>query len=137
MRKQAKAVYGWLNQQHIMQREEYRAAVDSLNLFFGAIVGVAFARIESMATADYTLLLVMTAVLIAAILTVANSRRRLYSAFGMLLMFAAYHYLFIYEEAVGAIPETLFPTLCVWGALMLLYEFSPRERDRAPTDPAD
>ena len=95
------------------QRSEYRASMDSLNLFFGAITGVAFSDLGSLPTEDYSALLVITALLVALILTFSNTRRRLMALLNLLLGLAGYWYLCIHEEAFGKLPQTVFPTLLV------------------------
>ncbi len=125
----AKAGWHILASLSTWQRGEYRASMDSLNLFFGAIIGVAFSGIEDMPLYDYGVLLFLTAVLVAAILTVSNTRRRLWALFNLGGGLLAYWVLGIRGEAFGPLPETVFPTLLVWAAMAVLFEFTPREKD--------
>lgn len=111
----------------VLQAEEYRASVQSLNIFFGAIIGVSFARIENMPMFEYASLLVITAAAVSIILIVSNTRRRIYSALNLLLMLAALWFMFAYEPIFEGIPDQLLPTLIVWAVMAILTEFTPRE----------
>lgn len=111
--------------------EEYRATMDSLNLFFGAIVGVVFAGLEGLPPRDFASLLVATSVVVSLILLAVHSRRRLVSLANLLLSLAGYWYLFYQDAVVGPLSPNLFITLATWAALAVIYEFSPRIEDPA------
>ena len=119
---------GTLRGTFVLQAEEYRASIQGLNLFFGAILGVGFVGAEEMAMGDYMALLAVTACAVMLILTVSFSRRRLYSVLQLAVMMAALWYIFVHAPFVVGIPNTLFPTLAVWSLLATVTEFTPREK---------
>ena len=121
---------GLLHTLGVMEHGEYRAALDALNLFFGAIIGVQFARVEGLSLADYALLLVLTASLVALILIVSNTRRRLWAFVQLALFFAAYSWIVLSEMLAGDIGARLVVTLGCWALAALVYEYSPRLPDR-------
>lgn len=119
----------------VLQAEEYRASVQALNLFFGAIIGVSFAGAVGLPLEDYSVLLFITAMIVTIILIVSNSRRRFYSFAQLGLVMLGAWYVFVREPFMDGIPATLFPTLAVWSLLAALTEFTPREkRDRGAGD---
>jgi hypothetical protein len=129
MKSGVKRLWSGLTWAFVLQREEYRASLQALNIFFGAIIGVAFGRIEQMPVLDYIMLLFLTAAIVSFILVVSNTRRRFYSAIALSLIMGASWFL-LYEKPIFAeTPRLLFPTLLVWSMMALLTEFSPRERE--------
>ena len=113
-----------------LQREEFQASINALNLFFGAIIGVNFSDMQDLPPKDYAVVLFLTASLIALILIVSNTRRRVWSAFQLLLALAGYYYLFRIDPMIEGISDNLMVTLGVWAACALIYEFgTPVEKD--------
>lgn len=112
-----------------LHEREHRASMDAFNLFFGAIVGVNFANQSAMAVKDYAILLFLTAALIALILIISNTSRRIWSAIQLIIVFGVYYLLTMVEKIVGEVDEKLVVTLAVWAAAALLFEFTPRDPD--------
>ncbi len=117
-----------------LQVEEYRASIQALNIFFGAIIGVSFGQIGEIAITDYMVLLMLTAVTVTVILIVSNTRRFLYSMLSLILVMGTFWYATYHDPVVPGIPRLLFPTLLVWSALALLTEFTPREKEEREKD---
>ncbi|MGB3722852.1 MAG: hypothetical protein WA979_08550 [Pacificimonas sp.] len=114
-----------------LQVEEYRASVQALNIFFGAIIGVSFGQIGDIDIPNYMLLLFVTSATVTVILIVSNTRRFVYSSLLLIAVLGSVWY-GIYRGAVFTdVPRLLFPTLLVWSAMALLTEFTPREKDAA------
>ena len=113
-----------------LQREELQASINALHLFFGAIIGVNFSDLQELPPKEYALVLFLTAFLIAMILIVSNTRRKIWSAFQLLITLAGYYYLFRVDPLIEGISDNLMVTLGVWAACALLYEFgTPVEKD--------
>ena len=113
-----------------LQREEFQASINALNLFFGAIIGVNFSDLQELPPKDYAIVLFLTASLIALILIVSNTRRGVWSAFQLVVALAGYFYLFRVDPLIEGISDNLMVTLGVWAACALLYEFgTPVEKD--------
>lgn len=135
MLERMKTGWRWLQSLGRMQREEYRATMNALNIFFGAIIGVNFASAEGLPLEDYVTLLLLTALTVTNILIVSNTRRRLWSTLNLGLFLIIFYLAFyageIFDE-FGDVPEKLLPTLVVWAGLAVMFEFSPREEDSRP-----
>ncbi|MEL6876560.1 MAG: hypothetical protein AAGL68_00490 [Pseudomonadota bacterium] len=117
-----------------LREDEHRASIDALNLFFGAIVGVNFASMTNLNAKDYATLLFITATLIALILVVSNTRRRIWSAIQLIGALALFAWLFLVEKVVEGVDQKLMVTLAVWSAAALLYEFTPRLKEPRAED---
>jgi len=108
---------------------EYRANLDGLNLFFGAVLGVVMASTDQLAARDFTVMLIITAGLVVALLYVSSGRYRLiYAAVAALLLLLLPRFLGRALNDPTGIPEHLQPTLLVWLGFIVIVEFAPRER---------
>ncbi|NIJ67113.1 hypothetical protein FHR20_004091 [Sphingomonas leidyi] len=111
-----------------MSHGEYRANLNGLGIFFGAVLGFVMASTETLGTRDYTLVLVGTASMVITILYVSSSKQRLayalLAAAGVALMPLALKILLTPE---AQLPVQLQPTLAVWLAMTVAIEFAPRE----------
>lgn len=113
-----------------MSLGEYKANLNGLGIFFGAVLGFVMASTENLGTKDYTVVLVGTASMVITILYVSSSRQRLgyaaLAAAGIALMPYATKMLL----TPGAkLPLQLQPTLAVWLAMTVAIEFAPRDRE--------
>jgi hypothetical protein len=112
-----------------MKPGEYRASVEGLNIFFGALLGVVMVGIENIPTEQYVVLLAFVAAVVMLILTISGSPRRLLYAVGIggLLAWLTWRG---GPTLIGIpVPAKLLPTLSVWVGATILVEFLPRERD--------
>ncbi len=130
--KSAKEIAKGLSDTGRLRESEYRASVDALNLFFGAIVGVNFAGLTDLSSADYAILLFITATLIGFILMVSKTTRRIWSAVQLTIFMAGYAWLGLVEKVIEGVDEKLVITLAVWTGAALLAEFTPRDPDPEP-----
>lgn len=121
-----------------MKEAEYHAALNGLNIVFGAILGVNVAGIETLDSLAYMTLLALVAAVVTAILYIPASPHRLWYAAalvtimgGMLLVRGGD------DLSFGSIPlpDKLVPTLIVWTAMVAFVEFAPRERATVTSDP--
>src|ERR1044072_3755153 len=111
-----------------MTEGEYRANLNGLGIFFGAVLGFVMAGTEPLAPRDFALTLFMFAAAVICIVYVSSSRQRLLYA----AITAVYIALLpaILHELLGKgaeIPRNLRPTLAVWLAITLFVEFLPRD----------
>ena len=116
---------------------EYRANIEGMNIFFGAVLGVVMATTDRLGTADFAVTLALTAGLVITLLYVSSSRHRLGYAVAAGVMIAGLPRFFqnFLSDPAG-VPPHLQPTLAVWLAFLLLVEFAPREREEPPAPPS-
>lgn len=110
---------------------EYRANLNGLNMFFGAVLGFVLAGTERLSSLQFGLVLFFLAGAVITILFISSSRNRV--AYAVL----ALAYAACFPEAVdmmlkgeGLVPGQIRPTLLVWTMMTILVEFWAR--DRAP-----
>ena len=119
---------GWAR----MTLGEYRANLNGLGIFFGAVLGFVMAGTETLGPLDFAVTLFVTASVVITILYVSSSPHRLTYAILAALFIAALPHMLGHLLSAGAkIPDHLQPTLAVWLAITLLVEFLPRERAAA------
>ena len=118
-----------------LRPEEYRASINALNIFFGAIIGVNFSSMQELPLRDYAYVLLLTSALIALILIVSYSKRRILSAVQLIVALAGYYYLFRIQVVIEGVTDHLLVTLGIWAASALFYEFSA-QREPAGTEDA-
>lgn len=117
-----------------LRPEEYRASINALNIFFGAIIGVNFSSLQELPPVDYAYVLLLTSALIALILIVSNSKRRIWSAVQLIVALAGYYYLFRIQVVIEGVTDHLLVTLGIWAASALFYEFSAQKSDDQPDE---
>lgn len=113
-----------------MSPAEYRANMEGLNIFFGAVLGVVMATTDRLDSLDFAITLAVTAALVVTLLYVSSSRHRLVYALlgaGMVATLDSFLGQLLRDEA--GMPPHLQPTLAVWLGFIVLVEFAPRERD--------
>jgi hypothetical protein len=115
-----------------MTEREYRANIDGLNIFFGAVLGFVLAGSETLDNLGFGVMLAGTSGVVISILYITASEQRLaYSALSLVmiaLMGPVYEDMF---STAGSIPEKLQPCLLVWALMTILVEFLPREKAEA------
>ncbi|HEX8309295.1 MAG TPA: hypothetical protein VF645_12845 [Allosphingosinicella sp.] len=115
-----------------MTQREYRANIDGLNIFFGAVLGFVLAGSETLDDVGFGLLLATTSGLVISILYITASRWRLtYSAVSLILIATMERPLEMLFRGPDSIPAKLQPCLMVWALMTILVEFLPRERAEA------
>jgi hypothetical protein len=121
-----------------MTHGEYAANKSGLNIFFGAIIGVIMADVESLGAAQYSILLVATASLVVTLLFIGASRRPLiYFLVAAFFLFSVYGSMERYESELGVsaqwIANRYLPVFAVWLGMLAVVEFAPRERPKPET----
>jgi len=112
-----------------MTRSEYRANLNGLGIFFGAVLGFVMAGTDTLPPRDFALTLFFSATVVITILYVSSSPRRILYAILSAVLIAALPRLLGELLSPGAqIPRNLQPTLAVWLGITLLVEFLPREK---------
>jgi hypothetical protein len=116
-----------------MTEREYRANIDGLNIFFGAVLGFVLAGSETLDNLWFGVLLAMTAGIVISILYITASEQRLgYSLLALGLVASMGIWLEDFLPGPTSIPPKLQPCLLVWTLLTISVEFLPREK--AETD---
>lgn len=116
---------------------EYRANIEGLNLFFGAVLGVVLARTDTLGAVDFAITLAMTAGLVITLLYVSSSPyRRTYAVLGLAMVLVVPEILMTLLSDPTGVPRHLQPTLLVWLGFIILVEFAPRKAEDAPADTA-
>ena len=116
-----------------MTAGEYRANLQGLNVFFGAVLGVVMAGTERLAPFDYGVMLLLLASLVITILYISSSPKRLLYSTLILIAIALMPQMVtqLIDERISSLPY-LQVTLLVWALLAILIEFAPRERNDPP-----
>lgn len=113
-----------------MTEREYRANIEGLNIFFGAVLGFVLADAEALDAWRFALVLLLVGTTVVTILYITASDRRLAYAIlsaGVIAVMPR-----IADQLLGAgfhLPPKVQPTLAVWAALIIGIEFAPRERN--------
>lgn len=120
-----KGLSGWVRMTH----GEYRANINGLNIFFGAVLGVVLAGTETLGQKDFAMTLFVSATLVISILYVTSSPHRLgYALLAGVFVAGLPQLLHILTDG-APMPPHLQPTMAVWLGITLLAEFLPRERE--------
>jgi len=110
-----------------MSDGDYRAGLNALNIVFGAVLGFVLVGGEELPIFDFTALLVISALIVMMIQSIALSEFTLFSVVGTAL--GIYFLPDLAEEwfSLTHVPK-LQPTLAIWAAMATLLELSPREK---------
>ena len=121
-----------------MTAGEYRANLQGLNVFFGAVLGVVMAGTERLAPFDYGVMLLLMASLVITILYISSSPKRLLYSALILVAIALMPEMVtqLIDDRISSLAY-LQVTLLVWALLAILIDFAPRERDDAATATGD
>jgi len=102
---------------------EYRANVDGLNLFFGAVLGVVMATTDRLGARDFAVTLIVTATLVVTLLYVSSGRHRFaYALFAAAVLAFLPRILGPLLADPAGMPPHLQPTLLVWLGFIVLVE---------------
>ena len=128
-----KLSFGWR-----VTDEEYRANINGMNTFFGAVLGFVLADVKVPDLLGFAQLLMFTAAIVIGILYVsASSRRWLYAAFNLVLIWGLPRVLREDAQELGRLQVTL----AVWTGLTIFLELikmlsmRPDEAKEPPTSP--
>ena len=108
---------------------EYRANLDGMNIFFGAVLGIVLGGTETMAPLKFAGLLAMSAGAVISVLYISSSRNRLAYAAVTALIVAMLPRMLESVIGPGLVPDHLQPTLAVWATMVVGVEFLPREAE--------
>lgn len=111
-----------------MTHSEYRANLNGLNIFFGAVLGVVLAGTETLGQKDFAMTLFISATLVITILYVSSSPHRIGYALLAGIFIAGLPRLLQLLTDGAPVPPHLQPTMAVWLGITLMAEFLPRER---------
>jgi hypothetical protein len=115
-----------------MTEREYRANIDGLNIFFGAVLGFVLAGSETLDNVWFAALLAMTSGIVISILYITASEQRLtYSALTLVLIATMGTVLEDALPGANSLPPKLQPCLLVWALMTISVEFLPREKAEA------
>lgn len=127
---------GWLRRVFRMTEREYRANIEGLNIFFGAVLGFVLAGSENLAMLPFAGLLLIVAGTVISILYISSSDKRVTYALLTVMLVA------VLPRVMGNLlghgtpmPPKVQPTLAVWAAMTILIEFLPRDRGEPPRPP--
>ena len=118
-----------------MSEREYRANLDGMNIFFGAVLGIVLGGTEAMAPLKFAGLLAMSAGMVVSILYISSSRHRLAYAAVAVILIALLPRLLSDMFEPGEVSAHLQPTLAVWVAMVIGVEFVPREAPEPAVSP--
>jgi len=115
-----------------MTEREYRANIDGLNIFFGAVLGFVLAGSETLDNVWFGVLLAGTAGIVVSILYITASVHRIaYSILALVLVVSMSSWLEDILPGTASIPAKLQPCLLVWALLTMSVEFLPRDKAEA------
>jgi len=106
---------------------DYRAGLNALNIVFGAVLGFVLVGGENLPIFDFTALLVISALIVMMIQSIALSDFTLFSVIATAI--SIYFLPQLAEEwfSLTKVPK-LQPTLAVWAVMATVLELSPREK---------
>lgn len=116
-----------------MTQAEYAANKSGLNIFFGAIIGVIMADVDSLNAFQYSTMLMSTAGLVVTLLYIGASRRPvLYALLAGAILAAVFFMANRSDSYLGVPAQWIFdrylPVFGVWLTVLILVELAPRER---------
>jgi len=109
-----------------MTDREYRANMNGLNMFFGAVLGLALTGV-----------LTMVAGAVISILYISSSRHRAaYAAYAVLVSATFPELVGVLFHDPDIVPDKIRPTLLVWAGMTIMVEFWQREKEAPAAGPA-
>lgn len=115
-----------------MTRDEYQANLNGMNMFFGAVLGLALTGTEKLGDWQFGVVLAMLAGIVVSILFISSSRHRIaYAIYTVVLVLTFPGMADLMLKGHDVIPGKVQPTLIVWTAMTILVEFWGREDDQA------
>jgi hypothetical protein len=120
----------------VMTEGDYRAALNAMNIVFGAVLGFVLVGGENLPVKDFVALLIISALLVMMIQSIALSEYTLFSIVSAAL--GIYFLPLIAEEwfSIARVPK-LQPTLAAWAGMAIVVELSPREKKPDPVIPEE
>lgn len=121
-----------------MSANEYRANLNGLNMFFGAVLGLVLTGTEKMPEWQFGALLCMLAGIVITILFISSSRHRV--AYALLALFYTLTLPWMTDfifHAHDVLPDKIRPTLLAWTLMTILIEFWGREKEAPAQAAAD
>ncbi|MXP09960.1 hypothetical protein [Pseudoblastomonas halimionae] len=115
-----------------MTADEYRANINGLNIFFGAVLGFVLADAQAATMAQFVCLLLVASSLVVMIFYIAQSPYKLFytvvtgTAIAVLPL--------IIETFEGPPVPKLQATLAVWAAMILMLQLVPHDKAPAAAD---
>lgn len=115
-----------------MTEREYQANMNGLNMFFGAVLGLALTGAEKLNDLRFAVVLAMVAGAVISILYISSSRHRVvYAAYALLVSAVFPEMMGMLLHDPDIVPAKIRPTLLVWTVMTILVEFWQREKDAA------
>ncbi len=115
-----------------MSHLEYKAMLNGLNIFFGAVLGFVLAGTENLSSLEFGVMLSILATAVILILYISSSKHRiLYSIFALIIALLAPDMIEGALKIQGAISEKVQPTLVVWALMTIVVEFWPQNKPEA------
>ncbi|MEN5263830.1 hypothetical protein [Stenotrophomonas sp. TWI587] len=120
-----------------MTDREYRANMNGLNMFFGAVLGLALTGAEQLNDLRFAVVLTMVAGAVISILYISSSRHRAaYAAYAVLVSATFPELVGVLFHDPDIVPDKIRPTLLVWAGMTILVEFWQREKEAPAAGPA-
>lgn len=124
-----------------MSAREYRANLEGLNIFFGAILGVVMTDIGDVPPLVYAVVLTSVASFVITIIYItASNQRRTYAIYAALALGGLWSVAHRFGEQYGLsgthVDRRVIPTLAVWLAMTVMIEFAPRTGNAQTGDEA-
>ncbi|MEM1052110.1 MAG: hypothetical protein AAGI28_08440 [Pseudomonadota bacterium] len=116
-----------------MKDGDYRAGLNALNIVFGAVLGFVLVGGENLPIFDFVALLVISALIVMMIQSIALSDFTLFSVSSTAV--AIYFLPQLAEDwfSLTKVPK-LQPTLAIWAIMATILELSPREKPGEKSD---
>ena len=113
-----------------MSAGEYQANLSGLNMFFGAVLGLALTGAEKLSAWQFAVILALVASAVISILYISSSRNRIvYSIYALVVALALPEVIDGVLNGRDLVPDKVRPTLLVWTAMTIAVEFWARERE--------
>lgn len=112
-----------------MSEGEYRANLNGINMFFGAVLGVVLAGIEKLNSFEFGFVLLVLAGIVTSIMFISGSRNRvMYSAYALAMSLVAPRLIDTVLRTTDALPPKVVPTVVAWTLMTIAVEFWGRDK---------
>lgn len=119
-------------------RAEKRAAINGVNIFFGALIGANLGALEHLVLEDYLLLVMIVCLIVLYIQLAPVARKRWSTVFTLLAAVGGLYAILmtplsleVFESRPLPRPH-LFYTICIWLASVASFELRPVAKDDRP-----
>lgn len=119
-------------------RMEKRAAINGVNLFFGALIGANLGSLERLALSDYLLLITIVCLIVLYIQIAPVARKRWFYLLTLALTVAGLYVLLLTPVGLAFFKDRprpaphLFVTICVWLGAVAMVELRPLSKTEKP-----